>query len=946
MRDVRVLFVDDSEDDVELLLRELKRHDYRATWKRAQNADELRALLDPSHSWDVVLSDWSMPGFDGLAAFHVVRAIDAHVPFIICSGTIDEEIAVSSLKAGVQDFVGKNKLTRLVPAIEREIREAEIRRTRAKAEAELVRQRAVIQHGEDRYRAMFDSSPLPMWTYDRDTLQFVAVNDAAVRHYGYSRDELLSMTLADIRPAGDVAALKQDVARSRGVSERQIWRHKKKDGSLIAVEVRANDINVDGRNLRLALIHDVTERERPPRRPLSLWIALGALVVVALLSVAGSSRLVRTIDQVDHSHRLIEGLDEVDEAFHEGASAERIGGALDRVHDELGRDLNPDDASQLQHLDELRAAIARHSEPDVKSIADGMRGRAALRLESQQATTSAQVTFERVAQLAAMVVSVLILWLVFSRLLREAQLRRVAEDASRQSEEALATMLHSIADAVIATDIDNHVIRLNRAAEELTGWKMADAVGRPFDEVLQISDDSVLTSRSGAKTPVAHSAAEIRDSHDKVVGSVVVFRDASVERRHEQHMRELNAELERRVVERTDALQKTEEQLRQSQKIEAVGRLAGGIAHDFNNLLSVIISFSELLIEDAARDNLPQNVVADLDEIKKAGIRAADLTRQLLAFSRQQVLAPKVTDLNDIVAGMEKLLRRVIGADITLRTVKATDAAKAYVDPGQMEQVIMNLVVNARDAMPRGGKITIEVSRAELDETFAAAHHGITPGSYVQIAVTDTGTGMSKDVQAQIFEPFFTTKEKGKGTGLGLSTVFGIVRQSGGTIWVYSEPGHGTTFKIYLPITHEVESQPGVATQPKRPRGSETILLVEDEPQVRAIAKGILTRAGYTVLEAEHGAAALELCERVKQPIQLVVTDIVMPVMSGRELVEKLVKVRPEAKVLFMSGYTDDTVVHHGVLDQGIAYLQKPIMPDTLTKKVREVLDANGRSKN
>jgi len=942
MRDVRVLLVDDSEDDAELLLRELKRHDYEPTWKRAENAEELRALLH--ESWDVVLSDWSMPGFDGLAAFHVVRELDAHIPFIICSGTIDEEIAVSALKAGVQDFVSKNKLTRLVPAIEREIREAEIRRTRAKAEAELVRQRAVIQRVEDRYRAMFDSSPLPMWTYDRDTLKFVAVNDAAVRHYGYSREEFLGMTLADIRPAADVDTLKQDVARSRGVSERQVWRHKKKNGSLIAVEVRANDITVDGRNLRLALINDVTERERPTRRPLSLWIALGALVVVAVLSVAGTTRLVGTIDQVDHTHRLIEGLGDVAGTFHAGASDAQLGVALDHVRDELGRDLNPDDASQLHHLDELRAAIARRSTPDVDAVIDGMRRRASDRLDREREATSGQVAFERIAQLAAMVVSVLILWVVFSRLLREAQLRRAVEDASRQSEEALATMLHSIADAVIATDVDNHVIRLNRAAEELTGWKMGDALGRPFEEVLQISDDSVLTSRSGDQTPVTHSAAPISDAYNNVAGSVVVFRDASIERRHEEHMQALNADLERRVIERTDALQKTEEQLRQSQKIEAIGRLAGGIAHDFNNLLSVIISFSELLIEDAPRDNLPPNVVADLDEIKKAGIRAADLTRQLLAFSRQQVLAPKVTDLNDIVAGMEKLLRRVIGADITLRTVKATDGVKAYVDPGQMEQVIMNLVVNARDAMPRGGKITIEVSRAELDAAFAAQHHGITPGSYIQLAVTDTGSGMSKEVQAQIFEPFFTTKEKGKGTGLGLSTVFGIIRQSGGTIWVYSELGKGTTFKIYLPITQEVQSQPGVAPKAKRPRGSETILLVEDEPQVRAIAKGILTRAGYTVLEAEHGAAALELCERVKQPIQLVVTDIVMPVMSGRELVEKLVKVRPEAKVLFMSGYTDDTVVHHGVLDQGIAYLQKPIMPDALTKKVREVLDATGRS--
>ncbi|MBV8761281.1 MAG: response regulator [Deltaproteobacteria bacterium] len=933
---VRVLIVDDNEDDAELILRELRRHGIEPSWKHATNADELRALL--TEPWDVVLSDWSMPRFDGLAAFRIVREVDADVPFIISSGTIDEEIAVTALKAGVHDFVNKNKLTRLVPAIQREMREAEVRRTRKKTEAEVARQRELVQRSEDRYRAMFDSSPLPMWTYDRETLRFVAVNDAAVRHYGYTRDELLGMTLADIRPAADLEALRQDVERSRGISAHQVWRHRKKDGSLIAVEVTANDIVIDGRPLRLALINDVTERERPMQRPLSLWIALGALVAAALLSVIGTNRLVRAMDRFDHTHRLIEGLDAVDRGYHESnAGLTRSG--LEAVRGEFPHDLTPDDSAQLAHVDELSAALEQRSGPDVERVIGLIRDHATGRLEEERNRIAAQVMFERIAQLVATLGSVVILWLVFSRLLREARLRRVAEDLARQNEEAIATMLHSIGDGVIATDVEGRVIRVNRVAEQLTGWTTSEALGRPFEDVLQLTEDSVLVSRSGAATPVAHSEAPILDAHNEVAGSIVVFHDASVERRHAETMRTLNEDLERRVVERTEALRKTEEQLRQSQKIEAIGRLAGGIAHDFNNLLTVIISFSDLMIEDAASGALPAHVVADLDEIKKAGLRAADLTRQLLAFSRQQVLEPKVTDLNDIVAGMEKLLRRVIGADITLRTVKSTDSAKAFVDPGQMEQVLMNLVVNARDAMPRGGKLTIEVSRVELDETFTASHHGLSPGSYVQLAVTDTGSGMSKEVQSQIFEPFFTTKEKGKGTGLGLSTVFGIVRQSGGTIWVYSEVGTGTTFKIYLPLTHEARAQPEVAMPAKRFRGSETILLVEDEPQVRAVARGILTRAGYTVLEAENGPTALALCEQAKQAIELVLTDVVMPGMSGRELVERLLKIRPDAKILFMSGYTDDTVVHHGVLDQGIAYLQKPLTPDALTRKVREVLD-------
>jgi PAS domain S-box-containing protein len=586
-------------------------------------------------------------------------------------------------------------------------------------------------------------------------------------------------------------------------------------------------------------------------------------------------------------------------------------------------------------------------------------------LAQHQGDTERRLMYERIAQVAAVVLAIAMLWLAFARVTRELGLRRAAEADSRQSEDSLATMLQSIGDGVIATDVDGKIMRLNRVAEQLTGWTAGQALGRPFESVFRIvdsrtrepardpvsrvlsegttvnlDDNTTLIAKSGEEIPIADSAAPIRDALDRITGAVLVFRDASAEREYADRLRGLNEELERRVEERTSALHKTEAQLLQSQKMEAIGRLAGGIAHDFNNLLSVIISFSEMLMEDAEKASVPPNVISDLDEIKKAGLRAADLTRQLLAFSRQQVLAPKLVDLNDIVAGMEKLLRRVIGADITLRVVRASDGATIKVDPGQMEQVIMNLVVNARDAMPRGGKLTLEVSRVELDGEFASAHQGIKPGAYIQLAVTDTGMGMSKEVQAQIFEPFFTTKEKGKGTGLGLSTVFGIVQQSGGTVWVYSELGHGTTFKVYMPVAKDATTEASAPAQASKPRGTETILLVEDEPSVRAIARGILSRAGYKVLEAEDGAAALRLFESTKEPIHLVLTDVVMPNMSGRELVEQLAKRKPELKVLYMSGYTDDTVVHHGVLDRGIAFLQKPIMPDALGKKVREVLDA------
>jgi signal transduction histidine kinase len=391
----------------------------------------------------------------------------------------------------------------------------------------------------------------------------------------------------------------------------------------------------------------------------------------------------------------------------------------------------------------------------------------------------------------------------------------------------------------------------------------------------------------------------------------------------------------RKVAEK--ALQESERQLRHSQKMDAIGRLAGGIAHDFNNILSVILSHGELLLEELKPGDPVRD---DIEEIHKAGKRAADLTRQLLMFSRQQVIEPKVLDLNDLLGGMDRMLQRILGADVDLVSIPGSPLGRVRVDPGSLEQVVMNLVVNARDAMPTGGMLTLETANVILDDAYAREHHGVDAGSYVMLAATDTGGGMDKATQAHIFEPFFTTKGAGKGTGLGLSTVFGIVRQSGGSVWVYSEPGKGTTFKIYLPCVDAPVQLRRSAAPPSNLRGTETILLVEDDDQVRAVAQAILRKNGYQVVEARNAGEALMHSEKDPRVFDLLLTDVVMPQVSGPELAKRLSIARPDMKVLCMSGYTDDSIVRHGVLEAHIAYLQKPITTESLATKVREVLDS------
>ena len=406
--------------------------------------------------------------------------------------------------------------------------------------------------------------------------------------------------------------------------------------------------------------------------------------------------------------------------------------------------------------------------------------------------------------------------------------------------------------------------------------------------------------------------------------------------RVEQLLRQNEEHLEDQVAERTLKLEESRHQLRQAQKMEAIGRLAGGVAHDFNNLLTIIRGYSRLLLDRGPAPELRNG----LERIDDAADRAASLTSQLLAFSRRQVLQPKVFSINALIQDLEKMLRRVISEDIEMRTALAPDLGSVRADRTQIEQVILNLVVNARDAMPNGGKLILETANVYLDEAYASRHQTVMPGEYVYLGVSDTGAGISQENLSRIFEPFFTTKELGKGTGLGLSMVYGIIKQSGGSIWVYSEPGRGTSFKIYLPrINATAETVAPESSHTSSVRGNETILLVEDDSQVKELAREALAASGYSVLAAETPQAAVEICRTRTGPIHLLLTDVVMPGIGGRELANQATSIRPDLRVLFMSGYTPQAILHHGEFEANTFFLQKPFTPSQLAAKVREVLE-------
>jgi PAS domain S-box-containing protein len=511
-------------------------------------------------------------------------------------------------------------------------------------------------------------------------------------------------------------------------------------------------------------------------------------------------------------------------------------------------------------------------------------------------------------------------------------------DRLKASYQRFATVTQSARDAIVSTDEYGLITFWNRSAETTFGYAEAEVMGRPitmlmaesdragYDSSLPIpSDDDVIFGRTievtgvrkdGGFFPSEFSLAAVRSA--KGTAYTAVVRDV----------------LERKQTQ--DALRQRDEQLRQAQKMEAIGRLAGGVAHDFNNLLMAIRGYAELLVHSLKNDDERRS---DAEEILKASDRAAGLTRQLLAFGRRQVITQQAVALDQVVDNMQNMLNRLIGENITFETEVWPELTPVLADRTQVEQILMNLIVNARDAMPGGGKISMELRNVELDNIGIVAHPGLKPGDYVEMAISDTGTGMDAETAARIFEPFFTTKENGKGTGLGLATVYGIVQQNSGAIEVQSKIGQGTSFFIYLPVATDF-GKPAAPRRSMMAGGSETVLLVEDDDRVRVLVSTMLRKHGYTVLLASQGDQALEIAARHHGRIHLLLTDVVMPGISGRVLSERLMITRPDTRVLYMSGYSDDAILRHGVKSAGTHFVQKPFSAESLAEKIRETLSA------
>ena len=1015
---LRVLIVEDSEDDALLLVRELKRGGYEPISERVETAESMKAALE-KQKWDIIIADYVMPHFSGLSALKLLQKGGLDIPFIIVSGSIGEETAVAAMKAGANDYLMKNKLARLVPAIEQELRQVGVRRKFAES--------------EKRYREVVENATEIIYTVDEKG-NFTYSNPTGLKVTGYSPDELRGFNYMDLvvpEHRETVTKIYFNQLRQKIPTTHVEFPFFNKGGGITWFSQNSTLVVEEDKIVGFHIIaRDITERKRAEEAlreseeryrtlvetspdaitllDLNLNIIMANRPALALYGyespeeVVGQSAL-NFIPPEDRP-RAVEDVRKMLETGSIGTleytllrkgsvpfSAELRASMIVNVEKKplayicISRDITDrKKAEETLKKSEERFKELYDDAPigyfeyntdgcitSVNRTELEMLGYSVEEMIGQppwKFVVEEDIARQRILDVLAGIMpparglertfrrkdGMTFPALIQDRLFQDAEgkilgIRGTIQDITdrkrievslRKSEQTYRTLVESSTDAILMLDTERNILACNQSFLDLFGYERGEAVGgsirvvHPSDESFRSFGKTVysMIERSGffkgewefkRKDNVIFSAetvtSAIKSAEGSTTGYIAILRDLTDRKQAE----------EERVA--------LVDQLRQSQKMEAIGRLAGGVAHDFNNLLTVIKGYCQLSLVEMKEGNPLREA---FEVINTATEKAADLTRQLLAFSRRQIMEMRVLDLNSLLQDLDKMLRRIIGEDIELVAQLGEDLGRVKTDPGQIEQMVMNLAVNAKDAMPKGGKLIIETANVELDEAYAHAHVAVTPGRFVMIAVSDTGAGMAPEVRDRVFEPFFTTKEKGKGTGLGLSTVYGIVKQSSGNIWVYSEPGKGTTFRVYLPHVDEpAEELKEKVVGEELPRGSETILIVEDDEEVRNLAARVLKAQGYIVLDGSYGDEALNVCRKHKGPIHLLVTDVVMPGMDGRALSERLSHLHPEMKVLYMSGYTEDAIIHHGVMGKGMNYIQKPFTVNGLTRKVREVLN-------
>lgn len=890
-RPLRLLMVEDTPADAELMLASLKRAGYALSFDIVASPAPFQERLQHAE-YDLVIADHDLGSWRGLDVLEALKESGKGIPFIVVTGTLGDEAAVEYIKRGAADYVLKNRLNLLPLAVGQTLREKTHRDEKARLHEK-------IRTAKREWELTFDSVPDAVLIFD-DQCRVRRANRAATEIFEMPFSKLLGRTCYEVLHG--VGQAPPNCPHQQLLTTQRNDFEEPRLGKTFDVTITPLR-NTNGTFLGcIHVLRDISDRQRTEQ------------------ALRRSEEQLRLL--LDSTAEAIYGLDCEGNCTFCNPACLRLLGYRD-PQDLLGSNMH-----NLMH--HTRADGTRYLEKDCQIYIAFREGKGTHVVDEMlwrhDGTSFPAEYWSYPIQKGGKLVGAVVTFLDVSE-------RKSAEAARRESEEKYREFIENATYGIFRSNPGGAFLDVNPALVSMLGYGSKE-------ELLTLNLDRDIYENPTDRI----SAVRTYQFNGRANGIEVNWkrrdRKSIIVRLCGRALRDQEGQIKYFEVIAEDITEKRtlEEQFRQAQKMEAIGRLAGGVSHDFNNLLGVIIGYSDLLLPTLPAGDLSRHRI---EEIKKAGQRAASLTRQLLAFSRKQVLTPKVLDLNAVVGETSKMLLRLLGEDIELITRLSPALDYVKVDPTQIEQVIMNLAINSRDAMPQGGKLVIETANTELDQRYGQQRHiEVRPGNYVLLTVSDTGIGMDEKTQARIFEPFFTTKEMGKGTGLGLATVYGIIKQSGGYIWVYSEVGKGTTFKVYMPRVKETLKEVHEAPVPLPP-GSGTILLVEDEDSLRELNHRLLESMGYTVMEAASGADAIRIAGRCRDPIQLLVTDVVMPGMNGRELAELLVGEHSQMKVLYVSGHPNDVIAHYATLSPGVAFLQKPFTRDAFAKKIKEVLGAS-----